>query len=48
MKESKAPVIGVSPIVGGKALKGPADKVMASMGFEVSPYEVAKYYGSLL
>jgi LPPG:FO 2-phospho-L-lactate transferase len=45
---SKAPVIGVSPIVGGKAIKGPADRIMASMGFEVSPYGVAKFYGSLL
>ena len=44
----KAPIIGVSPIVGGKALKGPADRVMASMGFEASAYGVAKFYGSLL
>ncbi|MGB9854321.1 MAG: 2-phospho-L-lactate transferase [Candidatus Bathyarchaeales archaeon] len=43
-----APIIGVSPIVGGKALKGPADRVMASMGFEASAYGVAKFYGSLL
>ena len=44
----KVPIIGVSPIVGGKALKGPADRVMASMGFEVSAYGVAKFYGGLL
>lgn len=42
------PIIGISPIVGGKALKGPADRVMASMGFEASAYGVAKFYGSLL
>lgn len=42
------PRVGVSPIVGGKALKGPADRVMASMGFEASAYGVAKFYGSLL
>ena len=34
--------------MGGKALKGPADRVMASMGFESSAYGVAKFYGKLL
>jgi len=48
MEKSKAPVVGVSPIIGGKALKRPADRVMASMGFEPSAYGVAKFYGSLL
>lgn len=48
LENSKAPIIGVSPIVGGKALKGPADKVMKSMGFEASAYGVAKFYGKLL
>ena len=40
--------MGVSPIVGGKALKGPADKVMASLGFEASAYGVAKFYEDFL
>jgi len=44
----KAPVVGVSPIVGGKALKGPADRIMAGMGYEVSAYGVASFYGKLL
>jgi len=48
LEKSKAPIVGVSPIVGGKAIKGPADRIMGSMGFEVSPYGVAKFYGSLL
>jgi len=48
LEASKAPIVGVSPIVGGRAIKGPADRIMASMGFEVSPYGVAKFYGSLL
>ncbi|MBS7615828.1 2-phospho-L-lactate transferase [Candidatus Bathyarchaeota archaeon] len=43
-----APIIGVSPIVGGKALKGPADRVMTSLGFESSAYGVAKFYGNML
>jgi LPPG:FO 2-phospho-L-lactate transferase len=48
LRRSKARVVGVSPIVGGKALKGPADKVMAGLGFEASAYGVAKFYESLL
>jgi LPPG:FO 2-phospho-L-lactate transferase len=48
LEDSKVPVIGISPIIGGKAIKGPADRIMTSMGFEASAYGVAKFYGSLL
>ena len=48
LRRSNAYVVGVSPIVGGKALKGPADKVMASLGFEASAYGVAKFYEDFL
>ncbi|MEM1746523.1 MAG: 2-phospho-L-lactate transferase [Candidatus Nezhaarchaeales archaeon] len=41
-------VVAVSPIVGGKTIKGPADKLMASLGFEVSPRGVAKVYRGLI
>jgi LPPG:FO 2-phospho-L-lactate transferase len=40
--------IAVSPIVGGKAIKGPAAKLMAELGWPVSPKSVADYYGDLL
>jgi LPPG:FO 2-phospho-L-lactate transferase len=40
--------IGVSPIVGGKALKGPADRVLASLGHDVTPAGVARIYEGLL
>ncbi len=40
--------VGVSPIVGGRALKGPADRVLASLGHEVSPVGVARIYEGLL
>jgi LPPG:FO 2-phospho-L-lactate transferase len=46
--KTRAYVIGVSPIVGGKAIKGPADRIMASMGLEVSAYGVAKFYEDFL
>ena len=39
-----APVVAVSPIVGGKALKGPADRMLATLGHEVSAVGVAQLY----
>ena len=43
-----APKVAVSPIVGGRAIKGPADKMMASLGHEVSATGVARMYEGLL
>jgi LPPG:FO 2-phospho-L-lactate transferase len=37
-------VIGVSPIIAGAALKGPADRLMREMGFESSVVGVARWY----
>jgi len=48
LKETGAYVVGVSPIVGGKAIKGPADRIMASMGLEASAFGVAKFYEDFL
>ena len=40
--------IAVSPIIGGKALKGPAAKMMAELGADVSAVGVARHYADLL
>ena len=40
--------IGVSPIVAGRALKGPTDRMLASLGHEVSALGVARLYAGLL
>lgn len=45
---TEAPVIGVSPIVNGAPVKGPADKLMSGLGFEVSPVGVAEVYRDFL
>ncbi len=37
-------IVAVSPIVGGRALKGPADRMLASLGAEVSALGVARRY----
>jgi len=46
--ETKAPVVAISPIIGGKALKGPADKMLASLGHESSAKGVARLYADFL
>lgn len=44
LASAPAPVVAVSPIIGGRALKGPADKMMDSLGHEVSATGVARMY----
>jgi LPPG:FO 2-phospho-L-lactate transferase len=41
---SPAPVLAVSPIVAGRALKGPADRMLVSLGHESSALGVARLY----
>jgi LPPG:FO 2-phospho-L-lactate transferase len=43
-----APCIGVSGIVAGKAIRGPADRMLASLGHESSALGVARLYAGLL
>ena len=43
-----APVVLVSPIVGGRAIKGPAAKIMKELGVEVSAATVAARYRDFL
>jgi LPPG:FO 2-phospho-L-lactate transferase len=48
IKASGAPVVAVSPIIGGHAVKGPTAKMMRELGLEVSAAGVAARYGDLL
>jgi LPPG:FO 2-phospho-L-lactate transferase len=48
LKASPAPVIAVSPIVGGKAIKGPTAKMMRELNVPATAAEVAGHYGDLL
>ena len=45
---SRAPKVAVSPIIGGRALKGPADRMLASLGHEVSSAGVARMYEDIV
>jgi LPPG:FO 2-phospho-L-lactate transferase len=48
LEHSPAPVIAVSPIIGGTAVKGPTAKIMRELNIDVSPVAVARHYGELL
>lgn len=48
LRASPAPVIAVSPLVDGKAVKGPTDKLMTELGISVSSRSIADHYGDLL
>jgi LPPG:FO 2-phospho-L-lactate transferase len=48
LKTTRVPRVAVSPIIGGKAVKGPAAKMMAELGYQVSSLTVAKKYRELI
>ncbi len=41
-------VVAVSPIIGGKALKGPADRLLVELGREASALAVAEWYREVI
>lgn len=44
LQRTNARIIAISPLVGGKPLKGPADRLMKGIGLDVSSTQVAKLY----
>jgi LPPG:FO 2-phospho-L-lactate transferase len=48
LRACAAPVIAVSPVIGGKAVKGPTAKMMAELGLPVGAPAVARHYGDIL
>ena len=48
LRRTNARVVAVSPIIGGRTVKGPADKLMKSLGVEPSALGVAKCYRDFL
>ena len=45
LKARTFPVVAVSPIIGGAAVKGPAAKMMRELGFKPTALEIARHYG---
>ncbi len=48
LRRTAAPVIAVSPIVGGKAIKGPTAKIMQELGLRVDNSAIAAHYAGLI
>jgi LPPG:FO 2-phospho-L-lactate transferase len=48
LRQSSAPKVAVSPIVGGQAIKGPAAKMMRELGQMISPLTVVDHFAGLL
>jgi LPPG:FO 2-phospho-L-lactate transferase len=48
LRETKATVVAVSPLIGGAPVSGPADRLMAAAGMEVSVLGVAKAYADFV
>jgi LPPG:FO 2-phospho-L-lactate transferase len=48
LERAKAPVVAVSPLVGGRALKGPAAKMMTELGLGSDAVAIARFYAGLI
>ena len=48
IRAAPAPVIGVSPIIGGGAVKGPTAKMMRELELDVSNRSIERHYGDLV
>lgn len=48
LRDCPAPVVAVSPLVGGKAVKGPTDKLMRELGLPVTDAAIADHYAGLI
>lgn len=48
LKERRAPLVAVSPLIGGQAVKGPAAKIMGELDMPTTPAGIARHYRGLL
>jgi LPPG:FO 2-phospho-L-lactate transferase len=48
LRAGGAPVIAVTPIVGGRAVKGPTAKIMGELALAPSPLTIARHYAGLI
>jgi LPPG:FO 2-phospho-L-lactate transferase len=47
LERAEAPVVAISPVVGGASLKGPTDRMLADLGMQVSAAQVARLYSGI-
>ena len=48
LEERRAPAVAVSPLIGGRAVKGPADRMLARLAGGTRPADVARCYEGLI
>jgi LPPG:FO 2-phospho-L-lactate transferase len=48
LAHSRRRVAAISPIVGGRTIKGPADRMLRGLGMAVSPVSIAKLYRDIV
>ncbi len=48
LSAANAPVVAVSPIIGGQAVKGPTAKLMRERGLAVTPASIAQHYAGVI
>ncbi len=48
LRRSAAAVVGISPLIGGRPVKGPADRMMRALGHRPTPSGLARVYRDLL
>ncbi|MBL4781923.1 MAG: 2-phospho-L-lactate transferase [Porticoccaceae bacterium] len=48
LQQTAVPVVAISPIIGGAAVKGPTAKIMAELGLKMNSITVADYYQDIV
>jgi LPPG:FO 2-phospho-L-lactate transferase len=48
LESRRVPSVAVSPVIGGKAVKGPTAKIMGELGIEVTPRSIARHYADFI
>lgn len=48
LRRAAVPLVAVSPLIGGKAVKGPTGKIMGELGLAANTHAIARHYGDLL
>jgi LPPG:FO 2-phospho-L-lactate transferase len=48
LQRAGAPIIAVSPIIGGAAIKGPTTKIMAELEIEATNASIARHYDGII
>ena len=48
LERATAPIVAVTPLIGGRALKGPAAKMMSELGFGSDVTAIARFYKGLI